>query len=154
MNQKKLNITKVVLDRLKYKQSINETHITAQRVDEISSLLSVDHDEIDIEKLMPVWWIGGRTTDSMQLTAEGLIAFRHAEIEHHTFDLGEKLLKEYSFSRIYRMVNNKITNPFYLNLDEKRLPNYSNFLGKLILFDSKDAVFLTLKGGTVYDLMQ
>lgn len=141
MNRKKLEITKLVLNLLKNKQGT-------------APLIPADYDESKIDTLMPVWWIGGRTTDSMQLTSEGFISFRHAEIEYHIFDLGKNLLEEYSLPQVYRTVNGKITNPFYLNLTIKNNYEHSSFLGKLVLFDSKDAVYLTLKGGTVYDLMK
>lgn len=140
LNKKKKEITELVFNFLKNKYPTCISHDTA------------DH-------YCGKWWIGGRSTDTMQLTGHGFLAFIKAELEYHKFPVGDtlNLLKTYGARpKIENQINKKIYSPFFVNW--RPIHWYSGDAviapaNTLMIFDDKEAVSIILRGGKLSDIL-
>lgn len=93
------------------------------------------------EQVVNIWFYGGRSSDSLRLTASGDLAFSF-KVESYEFFFSDDFVLLNKPLSFWSMLNKKITCPFYIS--KKRVSNKNREYIKV--YDSKVAMMITLYG--------
>lgn len=97
-----------------------------------------EYKKYPLDKVVFMWWDGGRSSRSLRLTIEGKTEFERAGIVSYTVTIPEKMIEDYrAGQRILFNIGKKMPCPWYFTI---KSPN------NIVIYDSKIAVLIELYG--------
>jgi len=112
----------------------------------LQNLPNSAYHSLPVDKVIFLWFVGGRSGSNWQLKQEGEDCFQHAEIEYYDFDLfpqGVKKIKGTDAKNILKNLQKKITSPYFLSV---KIDNQKPKIPFVRVYDNKLAMMISLYG--------